>query len=243
MSQKAERSDRDGKDALMEAIYKGNEQIVEALISNGAEINFQYYNGYFPIHKAVKRNQKEIAEILLKNGADVDAKCSMRTPPTPISYAIQEANIEIVDILLQYGAKIDQPDKYGNTPILEAVYTSQKEILEIFLKTYPDLTKPCFNSILQFAIYSNMSDIAEMLINYGVQIDAYYTEIGATPIHVAVGLCENNALENTKMLFRKGASLKIKNINGNTPLECAFKKKDTSKKLDFMKVITYHQHD
>ena len=51
-----------------------------------------------------------------------------------------------------------------------------------------------------------MPDIAEMLINYGVQIDAYDPESGATPIYVAVGLCENNALENTKMLFRKGAS-------------------------------------
>ena len=225
---------------LQVAIFKGHKEILETLISKGARVDMRDSDGYFPIHKAVKRNQKEIVEILLKNGADVDAKCSMRTPPTPISYAIQEANIEIVDTLLQYGAKIDQPDKYGNTPILEAVYTSQKEILEIFLKTYPDLTKPCFNSILHFAVYNNnMPDIAEMLLDYGVEIDAY--DGGVTPIHIAVEFCENNPLEHTKMLLRKGASLKIKYVDGNTPLECALKK-DAGRKLDFIKVITYHQH-
>ena len=223
------------------AIYMGHKFIVKILISKGAKTNLRDSDSFFPIHWAVRRNQKEIVEILLQNGADVNAKCGYSSP-TPIYYALKEANIEIVKILLSYDAKIDEPNQDNVTPIHEAVYANQKSILEMFLKTYPNLTKPCFNSILQFAIYSNMPDIAEMLINYGVQIDAYYTEIGATPIHVAVGLCENNALENTKMLLRKGASMKIKNIDGYTPLECALKK-DNGKKLDFMKVITYHQHN
>ena len=221
------------------AIYMGHKFIVKILISKGAKTNLRDSDSFFPIHWAVRRNQKEIVEILLQNGADVNAKCGYSSP-TPIYYALKEANIEIVKILLSYDAKIDEPNQDDVTPIHEAVYANQKSMLEMFLKTYPNLTKPCFNSILQFAIYSNMPDIAEMLLDHGVEIDAY--DGGVTPIHIAVEFCENNPLEHTKMLLRKGASLKIKYVDGNTPLECALKK-DTGKKLDSMKVITYHQYN
>ena len=110
MSQKAERSDRDGKDALMEAIYEGNEQIVEALISKGAEVNFQYSDGYFPIHKAVINNQVTIVEILLRKGANIEAECETFSE-TAICYAIRSGSTEMVKTLLRNGAKFDRPNR------------------------------------------------------------------------------------------------------------------------------------
>ena len=230
---------------LQMAIFEGHKQIVETLISKGAETNIQDYDGYFPIHRAVINNQVEIVEMLLKNGADIESRCSYSFR-TPIFYAVRKANkkpnIDIVKTLLRYGAKIDQPNRYGTTPIHEVIFDNQKLVMEIFLKTSPNLKKPRFVSILHSAIYFNMLDIAEMLIDYGIEIDAFSPNVGATPIQVALCLCENNSFEATKMLLKKGVSLKIKSVDGNTPLECALKR-NNGKELDLMKIITYYQHN
>ena len=69
------------------AIYHGHEQIVEALILIGANINIKHSDVYFPIHKAVIKNQIAIVEILLRNGANIEAKCK-NFSETPICYAI-----------------------------------------------------------------------------------------------------------------------------------------------------------
>ena len=45
----------------------------------------------------------------------------------------------------------------------------------------------------------------------------------------------------TQWLLRKGASLKIRNLDGYNPLECALNKEEN--KLDLIKTITYHQHE
>ena len=229
---------------LQMAIFEGHKRIVETLISKGAITNIQASDGYFPIHRAVINNQVEIVEMLLKNGADVESKCSYSSQ-TPVYYAVRRAdraNIDIVKTLLRYGAKIDQPNQYNSTPIHGVIYNNQKLVLELFLKTSPNLKKPCFVSILHSAIYYNMLDIAEMLIDYGVEIDAFAPDVGATPIQVALCLCENNSFEATKMLLSKGVSLKIKNIDGNTALECALKN-NNGKEHDLMKIITYYQHN
>ena len=88
------------------------------------------------------------------------------------------------------------------------------------------------------AVYKGYLEIAEKLINYGVDVNSKDFD-GTLSIHTAIEEIEVASVEATQWLLTKGASLKIRNMNGNNPLECALKKEE--KKLDLIKVIAFHQ--
>ena len=69
---------------LHNAIYSQSKDIIEILISKGANVNAKIYNidtksryeikgGQTPLHLALKEKIKEIVEILISKGADINA--------------------------------------------------------------------------------------------------------------------------------------------------------------------------
>ena len=74
----------------------------------------------------------------------------------------------------------------------------------------------------------------EILIQKGAKLDAK-DNIGQTPIHLAV---LEMRLSRIEMLARYGSSLKIRNLDGFTPLECALKD-FTEPYLKCSKVLLY----
>ena len=123
-----------------------------------------------------------------------------------------------------------------------AILVDKKEILKTFLKTKPNLNKPIFNSLLHQTVCGGKVEFTEMLIDYGLDVNSYFSDADGTPIHVAITYTRHNSIKITQMLLKKGASIKIRNREGNSPLESALKKKN-SQKLDFIKVIAHHQHN
>ena len=219
------------------AIYHGHEQIVEALILIGANINIKHSDVYFPIHKAVIKNQIAIVEILLRNGANIEAKCK-NFSETPICYAIQYGFTEMVKVLLRYGARIDQPNRRTSIyPIENAIFCNNKEILEILLKTKPNLNQQLFKILLHDTVLGGNVEFVEMLIEYRLEVNSY-----VSAIHLAITHNRDIPIKITEMLFRKGASAKIRNQEGNSLLECALKK-ESAKKLAVLKVIFHNQHN
>ena len=60
--------------ALLGAVIKGRGQIVELLISKGADINEPDAAGMTPLTMAIHKNNQALADVLLSQGADVDGK-------------------------------------------------------------------------------------------------------------------------------------------------------------------------
>ena len=108
-----------------------------------------------------------------------------------------------------------------------AILVDEKEILKTFLKTKPNLNKPCFESLLHQTVCGGNIELVEMLIDYGLDINSYLSDADGTPIHVAISYARHNSIKITQMLLRKGASIKIRNQEGNSPLESALKKKNS----------------
>jgi len=52
---------------------------------------------------------------------------------TPAHWAADYNQVEVLQFLISKGAKIDQPDKYGITPLLAAVYEGHKEVVAILV--------------------------------------------------------------------------------------------------------------
>ena len=60
--------DEEGWTALVYAIVKDREKIVELLIANGADVNAKMSKGWTPLNIAIEFEHSEIADLLRKHG-------------------------------------------------------------------------------------------------------------------------------------------------------------------------------
>ncbi len=74
-----------------------NLEIVNILISHGADVNQADEGGATLLIYAVWKGNKDIVALLLKNGADIYAKT--RDGRTPLSVAKQAGHTEIIEML------------------------------------------------------------------------------------------------------------------------------------------------
>ena len=87
-----------GKDgALLRAAATGRLDLIEELISEGANLNVVSCNGYTPIHRAAQNGHTAIVEFLLNEGAIADAESSDHQ--TPQSLAETNGHKDIVTML------------------------------------------------------------------------------------------------------------------------------------------------
>lgn len=97
------------------AVIVGNEELVDAILENDAEVNAQGSFGMTPLHLAALHNKVAIARKLIEKGADVDAARDSLLP-TALHIAAHEGNEEMVELLLQCKAKIVR-NITGQTPV------------------------------------------------------------------------------------------------------------------------------
>ena len=88
---------------IYKAAKTGNIEVVELLISKGADVNAKGDGGLTPLSRAAKNGEKETAELLIAKGADVNAKT--KRGDTPLDVAILLNQPEIADIIRKHGGK------------------------------------------------------------------------------------------------------------------------------------------
>ena len=100
---------------MKEMIKKTSKEIVEILISHGADINAKDESDITPLHYAAKNSDVQIVEFLISHGADIDAKDI--NDETPLHYAACKDRSETAKVLISNGADINAEDEYDRTPI------------------------------------------------------------------------------------------------------------------------------
>ena len=90
-----------GITSLEIAAIAGHKEIVELLISEGADVNAKDKKGRTPLHHAATHGRKEIVELLIAKGADVNAKTEGGI--TPLDWA--KRHPEIATLLRKHGGK------------------------------------------------------------------------------------------------------------------------------------------
>jgi hypothetical protein len=110
-------------------ITSRNSEIVNYLISKGADVNLKNNSGNTPLHIALGAEcvlggssvKPEIVDSLITNGADVNAK--NWDGRTPLHVAVGRlCQINVLDSLITNGADVNVQDRSGNTPLHEAYY-------------------------------------------------------------------------------------------------------------------------
>ena len=91
-----------GDTPLNSAAGNGHKEIVELLISKGADVNAKNAVNK-PLHMAAERGHKEIVELLIAEGADVNAKVIFGQ--TLLDTAIINNRSELANLLRKHGGK------------------------------------------------------------------------------------------------------------------------------------------
>jgi len=108
-----------GRTLLHYASWAGSNEVVEFLISQGADIVSRSENGETPLHFASLSVNVNVIKSLISRGADVNSKNS--DGETPLHYAVRARKKEAVELLLANGADINAIDKRCKTPLSTVV--------------------------------------------------------------------------------------------------------------------------
>jgi len=114
--------------ALVESVQARNLEIIEYLISEGADVNFSRGS---PLHYAAGTYNLELVQLLLASGADPNL-CDV-TGRTPIFNAagLRNDNVDIVQALLAAGANIHAKNDYSRNVLVDCANVA---LLRFFLE-------------------------------------------------------------------------------------------------------------
>jgi ankyrin repeat protein len=172
-----------GETLLYLASEGGHEEVVNLLITNGADINAQDVLGYTPLHRATLRHHVNVVEILLANSANVNVVSSSGYG-TPLHIASYIGNRKLVELLLLNGADVNQKARLGGTSLHEATRNGNRDIVTVLVDNGADVNARSTSdgsTALHEAARKGSKEIAQLLLAHGAHVNAR-TALGFTPL-------------------------------------------------------------
>ncbi len=218
--------------ALMLAAYFNYNDLLEALIAAGADINIKNKDSYTALTHAIFANNIEGAAILIDSGIDLTARTSHSYNNDYLNLAAKENRFEILKLLIDAGMDVNITNEGGYTPLIHSMgnYEIFKYLLEH--KADPNLiTKnpsPKYNispiTYLGSSCYSRGIDadkfkILKLLLEYGADPGMRGGDKGNTILIYIVSSSVNEyTVEAVKLLLQAGADPNVENNKRETAL-------------------------
>jgi ankyrin repeat protein len=132
-----------GSTPLHGAAEGGHEEIVELLITEGADlhattISMMGGGGWIPLHSAARQGHRGIVELLIEAGTDVNTRDSVGK--STLHDAALVGHKGIVKLLIKKGADLNAKSGYYGTPLHVASSIGHKEIAVLLIANGADLT-------------------------------------------------------------------------------------------------------
>ena len=126
-----------GRTALQVAAGFGHMEVVDKLLSKGADVNApaKLIDGRTALQAAAERGHMEVVGKLLAEGADVNAAAGQLDGRTALQAAAGQGHLEVVEKLLAEGANINAPARqlYNRTALQAAAGQGHLEVVEKLL--------------------------------------------------------------------------------------------------------------
>lgn len=110
--------------------FARSSQVVQLLLSFGANMHAQALSGAKPIHSIAAGGHLNALQALVHNGVDVNDQ-SMGDGSSPLHEAVLRSHPEIVKFLLEHQANPVARNRRGETPVHLARFTQQDNILSL----------------------------------------------------------------------------------------------------------------
>jgi ankyrin repeat protein len=170
--------------ALMVAAKKGNDELVQLLISAGANVNARggetamSEGKWTPLHYACAIGRVRTARILLQNRADPDAVDNHFE--TPLSKVLYFSNRNMAETLLEFGANPNGPEKCYRPPVVAAAADDYFEFVQELLAKGVDPNRVGESGETALSATTSV-ECARELLKYGADVNLKNAE-GKTPI-------------------------------------------------------------
>ncbi|MBR5130230.1 MAG: ankyrin repeat domain-containing protein [Alphaproteobacteria bacterium] len=201
-----------------------DKKLISHMLDKGFGIDIQGYYGNTLLHWALMTNNEDMVQFLLKRGANPSIR--NRTRITAFYIAAQKGNVAAMDMMLQTKEtkKEVMSNSYNWTSLHMAVRECWKETTKFLLKKGADINAK--NAVgktpLHIASAKWNTELLKEILKSKPDLNIQDSN-GNTPLHDAV-LSNTTSPQNVKMLLAHGASPMIRNYEGLTPLQLAFRR-------------------
>lgn len=204
--------------ALTLACAGGHEDLVELLLSRGADIEHRDKKGFTPLILAATAGHEKVVEILLNHGADIEAQ-SERTKDTPLSLACSGGRYEVVELLLSRGANREHRNVSDYTPLSLAASGGYVNIIKLLLNHGAEINSRTGSKLgispLMLAAMNGHTAAVKLLLDMGSDINAQIETNRNTALTLA---CFQGRHEVVSLLLDRRANVEHRAKTGLTPL-------------------------
>ncbi len=193
------------------AIAEGDIDSVSTAISRGVPLD-EEYEGFYPLHRAIKSRNYTVVEMLLQAGACVNRLDS--EGKSPLYRAVESRYLSFLSLLLMHRAVVESREHSPLSLAIKLAWNTGASLLIFFANdiNFQDIDA---KAALHHSIHN--LDITGKLLQAGARVDLGDERL-ETPLHLALReKSEEVALE----LLRVQSDLSLCNAQGMTYLHCA----------------------
>lgn len=211
---------------LMYAAMKGHKNVVEVLLSTGADSSRIRLRGRTALHRACQYTRIETVRSLLRSSKDVNLNAVDRPfRRTALSWAIHHKSKPLLQLLVREGYVGDSKivtDHNRNNPLVLAAATGRIDLIQTLLedgRLAIDSTSDMGQSALTVAAQHGHVPLIVLLLKKGANLEAR-DDKGSTVLLSSMPLALNHIVE---LFVKHGANIKALNNGGRGVLfKCAF---------------------
>ncbi len=208
--------DTDKNTALGLSIYRGDVEIIKALIDAGADVNFAGDISGSPLSRAAREGFTDCVKVLLEAGANpVGAEYSYK----PLMNAAIGGHVDCLEMLLDAGADPNEIGYQGYTPLMFAALGHKGAVVKFLLESGARVNMQKQNGInaLMVAAGAGDTDIVRYLTNAGADINHVDSFQRDTAVLWAI---KGRHVECLKLLLQYEPIVDNHDANQSTPLIC-----------------------
>ncbi len=126
---------------LQIAASMGNLRMASMLVTAGAHVDAKTEGGRTALHFAAAGSHLDVIQFLIEKGADANTRDADGT--SPLDDAVWRGYLDASAILLAHGARLNEAEtKTGATPVNEAAYRGETQLVHYLLQLGPNLGIP-----------------------------------------------------------------------------------------------------